>query len=126
MTPLAGTPAAIVLSPASMATPAAQNAISANSTSPELSKLRKAAGEFESILLEALWKSMRETFSDADGEGDPTLKSFDELGVHAMASAVGNSGALGIKNLILRYLEPTMTGDGAGGNGKLSTLVSVK
>jgi Rod binding domain-containing protein len=87
-------------------------ATSANSTSPEVSKLRKAAGEFESILLESLWKSMKETFSDPDEDADPTLKGFDDWGIQAMASAVGNSGGLGIKNMILKYLEPTLSGDG--------------
>jgi Rod binding domain-containing protein len=78
--------------------------------SAELSKLRKAAGEFESILLESLWKSMKDTFSDAGNpDSDPTLESFNDWGIHAVASAVGSSGGLGIKNMILKYLEPTAT-----------------
>jgi Rod binding domain-containing protein len=94
--------------PLNVALPVAQSANPANSNSPQLSKLRKAAGEFESILLESLWKSMKETFSDPDEDADPTLKSFDDWGIQAMASAVGNSGGLGIKNMILKYLEPTL------------------
>jgi len=90
----------------SLTAPRATNV--ANSSSPELSKLRKAAGEFESILLESLWKSMKETFSDPEEDVDPTLKSFDDWGIQAMASAVGNNGGLGIKNLILKHLEPTL------------------
>jgi Rod binding domain-containing protein len=77
-----------------------------------LAKLTKAAGEFESILLESLWKSMKETFSDPDEDADPTLKSFDDWGIQAMARSVGNSGGLGIKNMILKYLEPTLPGAG--------------
>lgn len=71
-------------------------------------KLRKAAGEFESMLLENLWKSMKETFSDHqnDKDADPTLQSFDDWGIHAMAGSVGNAGGLGIKNMIIKYLEP--------------------
>jgi Rod binding domain-containing protein len=72
-------------------------------------KLRKAAGEFEAILLESLWKSMKETFSSQDDENsDPTLQSFDEWGIQGMASAVGKSGGLGIKNMILKHLEPML------------------
>jgi Rod binding domain-containing protein len=72
-------------------------------------KLRKAAGEFEAILLESLWKSMKETFSSQDDENfDPTLQSFDEWGIQGMASAVGKSGGLGIKNVVLKHLEPTL------------------
>lgn len=79
--------------------------------SPGLAKLTKAAGEFESILLESLWKSMKETFATADDEdSDPTLRSFDDWGIQAMAGAVGSAGGLGIKNLILRYLAPQVKG----------------
>jgi len=111
--PLAGATAA-TLATVNAYLPAGQPVNSGSSSSPELSKLRKAAGEFESILLESLWKSMKETFSDPDEDADPTLKSFDDWGIQAMASAVGNSGRLGIKNMILKYLEPALS---AGGHG---------
>jgi Rod binding domain-containing protein len=117
VTPVVGA-AAATLAPLNAYLPARQPVNSGSSSSPELSKLHKAAGEFESILLESLWKSMKETFSDPDEEGDPTLKSFDDWGIQAMASAVGNSGGLGIKNMILKYLEPVLS---AGGHG--ATLV---
>jgi len=94
----------------------ASTANSGATSSHEVSKLRSAAGEFESMLLESLWKSMKETFTDPDEDSDPTLESFDEWGIHAMASAVGNSGGLGIKNMILKYLEPTITRAGNGAN----------
>jgi Rod binding domain-containing protein len=74
-------------------------------------KLRKAAGEFESILLNSLWKSMKETFTDeSDPDFDPTLESFNDLGMQAMSSAVGKAGGLGIKNMIIQHLEPTSSG----------------
>jgi Rod binding domain-containing protein len=75
----------------------------------ELKKLSKAAGEFESMLLESLWKSMKETFSDPDDpDSDPTLKSFDDWGIQAMAGAVGSAGGLGIKALIMKSLGSTI------------------
>jgi Rod binding domain-containing protein len=84
-----------------------KSSLSANS--PQLAKLTKAAGEFESILLESLWKSMKETFADSgDADSDPTLKSFDDWGIQAMAGAVGSSGGLGFKNMIIRYLAPAL------------------
>jgi Rod binding domain-containing protein len=94
--------------------PTAQSSVSKGSGSKgsgshEGEKLRKAAGEFEAILLESLWKSMKETFSNQDDENfDPTLQSFDEWGIQGMASAVGKSGGLGIKNMILKHLEPML------------------
>ena len=109
--PLAGA-AAATLAPLNVSLPVVTPAKSGMSSSAELLKLSKAAGEFESILLASLWKSMKETFSDPDEDSDPTLKSFDDWGIQAMASAVGNSGGLGIKNMILKYLEPTLPGGG--------------
>jgi Rod binding domain-containing protein len=88
---------------------AAPQSAAKRSSSSEAAKLRKAAGEFESILLESMWKSMKDTFSNQDEENfDPTLQSFDEWGIQAMARAVGDSGGLGIKNMILKHLAPTV------------------
>jgi len=64
------------------------------------------------MLLQTLWKSMKETFSDPEDKSfDPTLENFDDLGMQAFSGAVGNSGALGIKNMILKHLEPLLTGE---------------
>jgi Rod binding domain-containing protein len=87
---------------------------SANSRAAQEIKLRKAAGEFESMLLNSMWKSMKETFTDQDDQdSDPTLESFDDWGMQAMSNAVGNAGGLGIKNLIIKHLEPTISGEGS-------------
>lgn len=82
----------------------------ANPSGSSNAKLRKAAGEFESILLESLWRSMKETFASPDDDSDPILQSFDDWSIRAMSSAVGQAGGLGIKNMIVRYLEPRITG----------------
>ena len=83
--------------------------------SRELTKLRKAAGEFESILFESLWKSMKQTFAAPDEDSDPILQSFDDWSIRAMASAVGQAGGLGIRNMIVKYLEPRIGGSAAPG-----------
>jgi Rod binding domain-containing protein len=78
-----------------------------DANSPELAKLSQAAGDFESILLASLWKSMKETFNDeGDPDSDPALKSFDDWGIQAIAGTVGSAGALGIKAMIIKSLEP--------------------
>jgi Rod binding domain-containing protein len=93
------------------APPPLQSSVSTASNSPAAVKLRKAAGEFESMLLESLWKSMKETFKDSDDpDSDPILESFDDWGIQGMASAVGDAGGLGIKNMIIKYLEPRLSG----------------
>lgn len=54
---------------------------------------------------------MKQTFSDPDDQdSDSTLEDFDNFGMQAMAGVVGNTGALGIKGLILKHLGPTLTG----------------
>jgi len=89
---------------------AVRSAAPSRSNSLELGKLNKAAGEFEAMLLQTLWKSMKGTFSDPDDpNADPTLENFDDLGMQSLSGAVGNSGALGIKGMILKYLEPTVS-----------------
>lgn len=105
-------PAETALASLDVSMPASLQADSTHSISPGLAKLTKAAGEFESILLASLWKSMKETFADPEEDADPTMKSFDEWGIQAMASAVGNAGGFGIKNLIIKYLEPQLSGGG--------------
>lgn len=100
----------------SLDSPRASAPGSASSSAASNGKLRKAAGEFESILLESLWKSMKETFATPDDDSDPILQSFDDWSIRAMSSAVGQAGGLGIKNMILKYLEPRI-GSGSGPAG---------
>ena len=71
-------------------------------------KLRKAAGDFESILLASMWKSMKQSFgtSDSDFDADPAHGTLEDWGIEVMSSAVGRSGGLGIGKLILKHLEP--------------------
>jgi len=70
-------------------------------------KLRKAAGEFESLLLQNLWKSMKSSFaSDEEDSSDPAHDTLDDWGIQAMSDAVGKNGGLGIGRLILKDLEP--------------------
>jgi Rod binding domain-containing protein len=75
-------------------------------------KLHKAAGEFESMVLSSLWKSMKSTFASSDdpsdGSDDPGHETLDDMGIQAMSSAVGKAGGLGLGKLILKHLEPML------------------
>ncbi len=90
------------------------NAMRADATrgeTPAQRKLRQAAGQFESILLSTLWKSMKSSFEDDDTEfSDPAHGTLDDWGIEAMSSAVGKAGGLGIAKLILKHLEPKLGG----------------
>lgn len=76
--------------------------------SPDEQKLKKAAGDFESILLASMWKSMKQTFgtSESDSDVDPAHGTLDDWGIEIMSGAVGRAGGLGIGKLILKHLEP--------------------
>jgi len=69
-------------------------------------KLKKAAGDFESILLASMWKSMKQSFSDPnDNGGDAASGTLSDWGIEVMSGAVGKAGGLGIGNMIVKYLE---------------------
>jgi Rod binding domain-containing protein len=85
------------------------------SNSPAERKLHKAAGEFESLLLSNLWKSMKSSFADSDDDStDPAHDTLENMGIDAMAGAVGKAGGLGLGKLILRHLEPLLPQSPAG------------
>ena len=80
---------------------------SALSESADQGKLKKAAADFESILLASLWKGMRGGLGDGDGsETDPAHGTLEDWGIEVMASALGRAGGLGIGKLILEHLGP--------------------
>jgi Rod binding domain-containing protein len=90
----------------------APDAHGAGLKSAQKAKLEKAAGEFESMLFDSLWKSMQGTFQDAFGgegedgsEWDSTLDGFGDWGRQAISSAVGSAGGFGFKSMIMRALN---------------------
>jgi len=96
--------------PLALAGPA-QNSSAAGAKSPtsaDEQKLRKAAGDFESILLASMWKSMKQSFGASEAESDPAHGTLDDWGIEVMSGAVGKAGGLGISSLILKHLEPAL------------------
>lgn len=78
---------------------------------PDEQKLKKAAGDFESILLASMWKSMKESFKDPkDGDTDAASGTINDWGIEVMSGAVGKAGGLGIGNMIIKQLEPLAAG----------------
>ena len=94
-------------------TEATTSASSANSGNPE--KLKKAAGEFESMLLASMWKSMKESFTDPDdSNSDPASGTVNDWAIEVMSGAVGKAGGLGIGKLIIKHLGSGSEGHPAG------------
>jgi len=109
----------------SLATVSSLSKASSALESPAGKKLRLAAGEFESMLLSDLWKSMKSTFASDDSD-DPAHETLDDMGIQAMSSAIGKAGGLGLGKLVVKYLEPTLAhshnGNVAATPGKASGL----
>jgi len=79
-------------------------------------KLEQAAGQFESMLLSSLWKSMKSSFADlsSEEEADPAHSAWEDMGMEAMAGAVSRGQGLGLGRMILKDLE-RKPGQGMGG-----------
>ncbi len=88
--------------PASPASPA-------SSSSGEAAKLKKAAGDFESILLASMWKGMKKSFGTPEASEDPAHDTLDDWGIELLSGAVGQAGGLGIGKLLLAHLQPAAT-----------------
>jgi Rod binding domain-containing protein len=72
-------------------------------------KLKRAAAEFESILMSTFWKSMKESFAAPEDEStDPAHSTLEDFGMQAMCGALGKAGGLGIGKLIIKQLEPKL------------------
>jgi flagellar protein FlgJ len=70
--------------------------------------LKLAAGEFESLLLTELLKSMREASSEGwlGGGEDQAGSTMVEMAEQQLAQALAASGGLGLSNLVVQGLAP--------------------
>ena len=75
----------------------------------EKSRLRKAAQDFEGILLASLWKSMQKSsFKSKDQGFLGGGETIQDWGLHVMASSLAASGGMGIARMLIRELEPAL------------------
>jgi Rod binding domain-containing protein len=76
-------------------------------------KLKKAAQEFESMLLSSWLQKMNESFAGNDEKQDPAHDTFTSLGTEAMAQALAARGGVGIAAKLLKQLQkPIAAGAG--------------
>ncbi|MCH8267765.1 MAG: hypothetical protein IH846_09635 [Acidobacteria bacterium] len=99
-------------------TSAAEKLLEKTTENPGDAKLRKAAQDFEAILIQTLWRSMKESFASSS-EQDPAHRTLEDLSMQAMSTALAASGGLGIARMLIHAMEPAMdtTQSGAGGDG---------
>jgi Rod binding domain-containing protein len=84
-------------------------------------KVRKAAQDFEAVLLSYWLDGMQKAFSGSFGSEDSASASLQGLGVSAVSSALASSGGVGIAEMILEALrsERQHEIDGEGDNSKV-------
>ena len=89
-----------------------RQAATAPGNAPETSahkKLRKAAREFEGILISQLWGEFKSSLSSIEGDtpmaGSDTLNS---LAIQTLSNALAGRGGLGIGKMLVHQLEPSL------------------
>jgi len=68
-------------------------------------KIRRAAQEFEAVLLGTWLSEIQESFSSAPGEESAGAENYRSLGIEAVAGALAASGGIGIARMVCRQLE---------------------
>ena len=103
-----------------------QGVTSAGSTAetPAHKKLRKAAQDFEGILISQLLGEFKVGLSSLSGDsplaGSDTLNS---LAIQTLSSALASRGGLGIGQMLVHQLEPSLSrGQQNQGGGKIKTV----
>lgn len=72
---------------------------------PQVRKLKKAATDFEAMLLAKWWSSMKDSgLGEEDDSTDPGHDTLDNMGIQAMSSSVASRGGLGIGAMLVRSL----------------------
>lgn len=79
---------------------------------PSHKKLSKAAQDFEGMLISQLWGEFSTSLSSLSGEtpaaGSDTLNS---LAIETLSTALASRGGLGIGNMLVHQLEPSLHQD---------------
>ncbi len=83
---------------------------------PAQQKIKKAAQDFEGILISSLWKSMGEDMKDSS-DTDSITSSFTDMGLQAVSSAMAKSGGIGIGRMLLKALEKQQASEADQGHG---------
>jgi Rod binding domain-containing protein len=91
-----------------LTSPASSTTASEAPESPAHRKLRKAAQDFESILISELWQDFQASVSwsgETKMAGSDTLES---LAIQTMSAALAQRGGLGIGRTLVHSLEPSL------------------
>jgi Rod binding domain-containing protein len=72
----------------------------------QVKKLKKAASEFESMLISNWWNTMKQSgLPGTDDDTDPGKDTFDQMGIQALSAAIANGkGGLGLGNMLVHSM----------------------
>ena len=80
--------------------------------SPGEHALRAAAEQFESIFVQTLMKSMRQTVPTSEFTESGEIDTYREMLDEAMAKRIGGGGGLGIAEMVTKQYLPYVNGEG--------------
>jgi Rod binding domain-containing protein len=76
---------------------------------PAHRKLRKAAQDFEAMLISDLWEHFQPSFCSLSGESPPAgSDTLNSLAIQAMSTGLAQRGGLGIARMVVRQLERSL------------------
>jgi Rod binding domain-containing protein len=71
-----------------------------------IAKLQKAAQDFEAIMIDSLWGSMKDGSLGSDDDlNDSSSRSLEQLGMQMVSGALAKAGGLGIGKMIVHSLQ---------------------
>jgi Rod binding domain-containing protein len=71
----------------------------------KLLKLKKAATQFEAMLLEKWWSSMKESGLGEEDDSDAGAGTLNNMGMQAMSMAIASAGGIGIAAMLVHSLQ---------------------
>jgi Rod binding domain-containing protein len=92
--------------------PTAKAALKNQAATKDVRKDKKAACDFEAMLLAPVFDSLQKTFAGGDDQKALGADDYRQMGSQALAQAIADRGGIGIAQLILHHLQPPKVSPG--------------
>lgn len=83
----------------------ASPAIETPQRNAQMAQLQKAAQDFEAILINSLWGSMKDGSLGSDDDLQGSSNSLEQFGMQMVSGALAKAGGLGIAKMIVHALQ---------------------
>jgi Rod binding domain-containing protein len=91
--------------------PSPKAALENNLSEADVRENKKAACDFEAMLLTPVLDALQKTFA-GDQDKTPGASDYRQMGTQALAQAIAARGGIGIAQLVLRHLQPPKVSGG--------------